>query len=202
VANIDLEVFREIFKDNRTHIAIGRISEVEMAKDRSVVRVKVVIFPENVEIIARMSWEQVGPGSGIFGFPVVNDLVLVAFADGDIDQAFVIKRLTSKEDKVPLQAVSGHSVMKALDGKKVFITSDTKICLSKGDAEPTQPIVLGNVLKEALSSLIEEIIGHTHIGNLGYPTGTPIQAGAFSSIKSSPVDDSAMLSDIAFTEKG
>lgn len=199
--NIDLEAIRSVLADTRVHIAIGKIVGLEMATDRSVLRVNVRIFPENREILARMTWEHVGPEAGIFGFPVAGDLCLVAFAEGDDDYCFVIKRLTSKEDKIPLQAVSGDSVVKALAGKRTHVLSDTQILLGRGGDDPDEPLVLGNIFKTAYSTDLDQTAKHKHIGNLGYITSVPDNAAQFLSLKESPVDDNAMLSDLSKTEK-
>jgi hypothetical protein len=53
-----------------------------------------------------------------------------------------------------------------------------------------------------LESLIDAIANHTHIGNLGIPTAPPIQAGTFSSIKSSNVSNDKILSQKVFLIKG
>lgn len=214
--NIDLSSLKEYFKDDRDHISIGLIKKLDLASDNSNLKVLVSIFPEQREFVAKMTWETVGSGSGYFQFPSVNDLVLVAFANGDVNQCFVIKRLTSKEDKIPIQAVGGDSALISLGGKRAWICSDNKIFLAKGSAVPTEPIVLGNVLKTLLSDIIgkisemnDKISTHKHIGNLGFPTGAPDNATNFIDFKShfdgkkaSPVDDNVMLSDLAFTEKG
>jgi hypothetical protein len=197
----DLEAFRSFFSDQSVHIAIAKITGLALATDRSVLRVKVDIFPEMEPAVARMTWDQTGPNAGIFGFPVVNDLVLIAFADRDPDQAFVIRRLTSREDCIPLQAIDGHTVVRALAGKKAHLLSDTAVLLGRGGDDPTEPIVLGNVFKAGYSKDLDETAKHKHIGNLGYYTSVPDNAAEFLSIKSSPVDDNAMLSDLSKTEK-
>ena len=210
-----LEELKAVFTDDRTHIAIGAILSLEIAVDKSVARANVEIFPERREIIARMAWDSVGPNSGFFTLPNVGDLVLIAFADGDDDQAFVIKRLTSKEDKMPANVITGDSVLKALAGKKAWITSDSKINLSKGDSAPTENAVLGQVFKTYASELLgifkdvlTELKTETHLGNLGFKTGVPTNASAYNdkkteveALKASPIDDSAILSDLTFTEK-
>ena len=201
MAGADLELLKKILEDRSLHIAYGTIMALDLAADRSVLRVRVKIFPEEMELIAKMTWEQVGPNAGVFGFPAVNDLVLVAFADKDIDQAFVIKRMTSLEDKIPLQAVSGDTVVRALAGKKTHVLSDTAVLLGRGGADPTQPLVLGTVFKTAYSQDLQKTAVHTHIGNLGYKTTPPDNAADFLAIKASPVDDIAMLSDLSKTEK-
>lgn len=228
-AGTDLEQFREIFKDQRQHIAVAKIVRLSMASDRSVLMCEVSVWPEERIIIAQMTWDAVGPESGVFFFPVVGDLVLVAFAEGDVEHAFVIKRLTSREDKIPLKAGEGDLVLKALTGKLGWISA-FKIYLTKSHTAPTENLVLGQQLKtllsgtlaklQALSNKVEalstEISTHTHAGNLGYPTSPPNTAAAFTSLatdftglgedfdafKTSPVDDEAILSDVAYTEKG
>lgn len=213
---MDLESLREILKDNRQHIAIASIVRIELADDRSCLRCLVNVFPEQRELVAKMTWDSVGPNSGIFSFPVPGDMVLVAFADGDSNDLFVIKRLTSKTDKIPIQAVEGDTTVIALNGRRIWITSDQKIFISKGTNEPTEPLVLGNQLKTLLSVVLEKLSElslktstHTHIGNLGYPTTPPNEAADFAQLqsfftekKADPVDNGAILSNIAFTEKG
>jgi hypothetical protein len=228
--SLGLEELRIAFGDNKTHIALAKITSLSLADDRSFLKCSVALFPDMREIIARMSWDSVGDGAGIFSFPSVNDLVLIAFAEGDIDDCFIIRRLTSKEDKIPLQAVDGSTAIISLNGKKTWISSDTRINLSKGSTQPTENLVLGQVLKTLLSYVLNElktqadtlktmatdISTHTHAGNLGYPTSPPNTAAAFITAstsfntnktnfdakKTNPVDNSGILSDIAFTEKG
>lgn len=213
---MDLEALREIFSDKRQHIAIAEIVKLELASDRSCLRCEVSVFPEQRKLIAKMSWDSVGPNSGIFAFPVPGDMVIVAFAEGDENDLYVLRRLTSKTDKIPLQAVEGDTAIVALSGRNVWITSDKKIFISAGTDQPTEPLVLGNQLVELLAAVLEKIgelaeqtSSHTHPGNLGYPTGAPYSQAAlvalkdfFDGKKASPVEDKKILSEIAFTEKG
>lgn len=214
--NADLALLKEMLKDDSRHIAVGIIKSIDLAADRSFLKCLVRILPENIEYVARMTWDSIGSGSGSMTFPNPNDVVLVAFADGDEDSCYVIKRLSTKEDKIPVQATTGDSVIVSKDGKRTWIVSDTKIYLAKGESEPTEPLVLGNVLKTLLSDILAELADlseklsqHKHLGNLGYPTSAPdlsaaflAKQSAFLEMKSSPVDDSEILSDISFTEKG
>lgn len=198
----DLESLKQVFADKRVHIAIAQIKKLGLAADRSVLRVQVSVFPEQREIIARMSWSAVGEEAGVFMFPNVGDLVLVCMADGDEEDAFVFSRLTSKIDKIPLHAADGDLVAKALTGKKTWITSDTRINLSAGDTEPTENLVLGQVFKTMQSEFLEAVSLHTHIGNLGYNTAPPDNASVYTDLKADPIDNEGVLSDLAFTEKG
>lgn len=214
----DLETLRSILADQRTHIAVGKITQLSLVEDRSCLKCLVLMLDSGEserEIVARMSWETVGPEAGVFQFPSVNDLVLVAFPDGQPDDAHIIRRLTSIEDKIPLNAVDGHLVMKALAGKKAWLTA-SRLNLSKADAEPTEPLVLGTQLQTLLMDIFEQIDelivwmrDHTHTGNLGFPTAVPDQLAtlvpikeAFAELKASPIEDALILSDFAFTEKG
>jgi hypothetical protein len=201
---IDMEGWRQVLEQDDVHITLGQITKLLLADDRSVLRVQVALFPElETEFICRMSWEAVGPEAGFFQFPNAGDLVVLGIPDADEAIPFVISRLTSKEDKIPLNAIDGHTVLKALNGKKNWITSDTKILLSKGDDEPTENLVLGQVLKTFISDVLTLIIGHNHTSSQpGFPSSPPLNASDFSDLKSDPVDNEGILSDLAFTEKG
>lgn len=157
----DFEAIRQALADQRQHIAIGKITQLGLAPDRSCLRLQVLIFdpeqPEDREIIAVMSWDDVGANCGNIRFPSVNDMVLVAMAYGDPDHAYVIKRLTSKQEKLPFQAVGGHTVQAALAGKKLYLQSDTRINLGKPGDEPASPLVLGDVLKTLLDNLYTQL---------------------------------------------
>ena len=199
--NPGLEELRELLSDDKLIMSLGAVTAIELAKDRSVLRLQVNIIPDNLEIVCRMSWELTGPEAGLFQFPSINDLVLVAYIDGDVDQAFVVKRLTSAEDKIPLKATEGHTVLRSLAGKKAFITSDQEIHLTRGDNEATERSILGDIFKAAYSAHLALDAAHTHVGNMGFPTAPPQQAADYQNIKAGPVDDDAMLSDLVKLEK-
>jgi hypothetical protein len=217
---IDIEFLREAFKDRRTHIALGTISQLSVAEDKSYIKAVVQLFPEKREIVSRMTWETVGSESGFFQIPKVADLVLVAFADGDFDMAFVIRRLTSYSDLIPANAILGDIVMKAEPGKTAWITG-TKINLSGTDQAPTEPLVLGQVLIQAmtdlyskLDSILQKIIsGPIGVsGAPGNPAPTfPALAADLTAIKSQLESDKSkyltdnstnIVSQIAYTERG
>jgi len=210
-----LEDLKEILSDRKLHLYLGSIIKLHMASDKSYLKVEVLVHPEERKIIAMMTWESVGPDSGDFEFPAPGDMVLVANAEGDDDQAFVVKRLTSRSDKIPAAAIAGDKVHRARAGNKYWNVSDTKIFLARGDAEPTQNLVLGQVFKTMMSSLLatlkvhaQDDAEHRHIGNLGYYTEVPLneleyldRKDEYNILKSSPIDDEAVLSDLGYTEK-
>lgn len=198
---IGLEDLKHIFQDDRLHLAIGLVKQMHVADDRSVLKVKVLVLPDNLNMICRMSWDAVGPEAGIFQFPSIDDLVIVGYLAGSEQDAFVIARCTSAVDKIPLQALDGHLVLRSLAGKKAWLTSDTNVFLSRGDTAPTERLVLGDTFKTAYSKDLDETAKHKHIGNLGYLTFVPDNASEFTTLKASPVDDALMLSDLSKTEK-
>lgn len=204
---LPLEELKEVFRDDRQHIGIGKIKKLALLSDKSALRVQVAMWPdEEREIIATMSWDAVGPDSGNFTFPVVDDLVLVAFAEGDPDQAFVIKRLTSKTDTIPPKATEGHSVMQALAGKKAYVASDDKILLGKRNSEPTEPLVLGNVLKTFLTEFFDTILNAPEIGicAVGPVWLAPAVREQLLQQKDVYIDTMAtnILSQLGYTERG
>lgn len=199
---LNLEELRTIMNDNKIHLAIGQITKLMMATDRSVLRVKVAVLPEMREIIARVSWSAVGESAGFFQLPEVNDLCLLGVADGDEETPFVLTYLTNRTDKIPETALDGSMVAKSRAGKKLWLQSDTRANIAKGDAEPTEPLVLGNVVKQVLADFLDKVSTHTHPnGNMGAPTGPPVEAADFVAIKTGQVDNGNILSDFAFTEK-
>jgi hypothetical protein len=198
---IGLEDLKHIFRDDRLHLAIGLVKQMHIPDDRSVLQVKVLILPDMLNMICKMTWDAVGPDAGVFQFPSVDDLVIVGYLDGNENEAYVLKRCTSKVDKIPMQALNGHLVLRSLAGKKAWLTSDDNVFLSRGDTAPTERLVLGDTFKTAYSTDLDETSKHKHIGNLGYLTMVPDNAAAFTALKASPVDDALMLSDLSKTEK-
>lgn len=214
----NLEQLKEILKDDRDHMEVAEILQIGYSADRSVMRVLCRVIPDNYQIVARMTWDSIGDGEGLFSPINVTDLVLVAFASGSPDNAFVIRRLTSKVDKYPEMIEEGHTSLRALPDKKLYLGSNLKTLVQKVGSlvDPTENIVLGQVLKQLLSEILAElalqaqnIIEHTHTGNYGLETSPPLNASdfadnkaVFEAKKASPVDDELILSDIFFTEKG
>ena len=209
------EDLKEILRDKSLHICLAQVQQLHLAKDFSYLKITAKVFPEERSIVANMTWENVGPESGDFEFPSVGDMVLIANVEGDDDQAYVIKRLTSREDKIPVSARTGDKVHKAKAGKKYWNISNTKIFLAKSDTAPTENLVLGQVFKLFAQTLLETLkiqaqndADHRHIGNLGYFTFKPDKEPnylerktEYNNLKTSPINDEAILSDLSYTEK-
>lgn len=211
----DIESLKQLLDTDKVWIGVGVILKLELAEDRSAWLAKIRVIPGDYQVVSRMTWDSVGPNSGIFGPAQLGDLVLIAF-DPDINESFVIRRLSSKEDMIPKQAGEGHTVIKSNPGKNTHIASDAKLLLGRlTETDPSEPLVLGKVLKTLLSYILDELSKqaekislHKHVGNLGAPTSPPDIAADFlvfktnfTTKKSSPVDDGLINSDVAFTEK-
>ena len=206
---------KEILKDDKLHIYLGIIKRLHLASDKSYLKVEIETIPEQRKIISTVAWENVGPESGDFEFPSVGDLCIICNIEGDDDQSYVIKRLSSRADKIPNTALSGDKVNRALSGKKFWLTSSARLNLSRGDTQPTENLVLGQIFKSFSSSLLASLAtfaqnaaDHVHIDSLGYLVSkTTIESeflarkDEYDSLKASPIDDEAILSDLSFTEK-
>lgn len=70
----------------------------------------------------------------------------------------------------------GESVQYSLGGYRV-VCKNGELFVGKGDE--LEHVVVGETLKALLISLIQHIIAHTHIGNLGVETGPPLNEADF-----------------------
>lgn len=197
---VDLESLRSLLDTDNMELKLAVIEQLEVAKDRSVLFAKVRLLPESHRIIARLTWDLVGPEAGLYQFPSKDDLVLVGFCEGHVDEAYVLRRLTSSADKIPIQAVNGHLVCKALAGTKAFLNSDTEINLTR-ENPGNERLVLGDTFKAAYAEHLDIDSTHTHMDIMGYLTDIPTEAADYVAILESPVEDELMLSDLAKTEK-
>jgi hypothetical protein len=205
-APLDLEAMREIFKDRRTYCAVGKVVDTELASDRSVLFALCDLLTQDRQVVAKVCWDAIGPDAGSFSFPQKDDLVLVEFAEGDTEQCFLTRRISSRTDTIPTQAATGDMVHKALAGKKLHLLSALKIFLGAGTADPTQPLVLGLVAKEFLTTLIDEVLNAPQIGFTPFgpcfldPT---IRANLITYKQTYLTDASTnILSQLSFTERG
>jgi hypothetical protein len=199
-----------MFRDTRQHIALGKITKLGVADDRSCLRVQAKLLDPSVEedreVVAVMAWDDVGPECGVIRFPEVDDLVLLAFVDGHADECYVIKRLTSQEELIPLKALDGHTILAALAGKNVYLTSDTKIFIGMPDNEGTEPLVLGDILKTCITGIINAFLNASQIGQsaMGPVMLDPSVRTALQQELDNRVNDADQnfLSKLAFTERG
>jgi hypothetical protein len=217
---LDLETFRALFRDSRVWITVAQVEKLGLADDKSVLRLQVRPLPEGNSIIASMTWEAVGDGGGWYSFPTIGDLVLIAYSEGNLQAAYVIRRLTNTTDKIPDRAET-MDVLRAVPGRKLSVSSDTMVLIgSGGTTEENEPIVLGLVLKEALGKIYDKIsdildkiingplgvdsIGGTVVTNPALATNLTTIKTQWEADKTQYVDTATtdILSQIAFTERG
>lgn len=224
-----LKDIANLLKDPQKSVSVGVLEELDLSSDRSVLRALVSTWPDDQQIVARVTWDRIGPNSGIIQFPQVGDLVVVELPDDNEDSAILTRTLSSKQDTIPMTATDSSLVLRSLVGKKAWLTSDTKINLSRGDSEPTENLVIGQKFKATylnhlakLITLVEKMViqretdaTHNHLGIFGVPTNAPIQAAAMAAekaeletiksevetLRADDVESEDILSDVAFTEK-
>lgn len=210
----DLEALREIMKDRRVWMAIGKITVIEYAKDRSYCAVKVLLFPDSHEIVAKVGADAVAPDAGNYGPLSVNDMALVGIPEGLEDYAHIICRLPSQEDKIPQQAVDGHTISKSKEGKKNIVWGRTKaqiigeerINLAKSDADVLEPLILGLVNKAFMEQWYKYFLDYDSIGvcAVGPVFLKPEIRQQMLLDKQTYLDDpdTNILSQLSFTERG
>lgn len=77
-------------------------------------------------------------------------------------------------------------------GYKVQITK-TQILLGKGDT--LEPAVMGTTAVDFFKALIELIVAHTHMGNLGIETTPPLNFADFTQLKAQELDNNHLLAE-------
>jgi uncharacterized protein involved in type VI secretion and phage assembly len=91
-----------------TSIAVGTVANNLDVPMQGKVLVRVPAIDQ--ELWARLAAPGAGSGAGLFYVPRVDDEVLVAFADGDPTDAFVIGGLWNDQDSIPVDdAVNAQS---------------------------------------------------------------------------------------------
>lgn len=204
----DIEALRAMFADRRRWNAKGVITAVEMASDRSLYRAKVMLQPEGREVIGVVaSSGGTGPSAGFWMLPEVGDLVLVEMANGDDDECNITERLSSKEDKIPAQAVPGAAVIAAVAGKKSWVVSDSKINLVAGESDGESPLVLGDVNLEFMGLLLDAFLNAAQIGFDIFSAPVfldPALRVLLTQYKAKYITDTStnIVSQLSFTERG
>lgn len=84
----------------------------------------------------------------------------------------------------------GESVHYSVGGYAIFVKNGEIFLGKNGDLEH---MVVGETLKAVLIALITAINAHTHLGNLGYPTGVPQNVADFTDIQTQNLDNDKIL---------
>lgn len=138
-------------------------------------------------------------GVQVFTAPVNGDPTHINVLGAFVEGAF---------DSNPPTGLDGETILYNAFGRRIYLKQST-VHLASGDA--ASPLVLGNILKTMLSSLLtqisalaQEVSIHTHLAGAAPP---PDDAANFVAIKAqvdalkaSPVDDNGINSNIVFTD--
>lgn len=196
---IDLEIFRQAMEDSRLWLSYAKVTKVDILDDRSAMKADVQLLPSEYDARVRVGAEYVAPGVGMY-YPLrANDLVLVGFPSGDPEHGVVVKRLASAEDTIPEEFDNDKVVLKITDDEEFVLVGNTMLFGSDGS---TENVVLGQVFKSMMSTVLGALAVHKHISSPpGFLSFIPDNAATYTSKKASPVDDEAILSDKSYTEK-
>lgn len=135
---------------------------------------------------------------GITARPIMRPFGFISRAPDDTTQ--VVGRMGShpanrlvlghRDQNAPDPGEKGESIVYSIGGYQVRVLNG-QIQLGKNGTYET--MVVGDTLKEFLLALLQAIIQHTHIGNLGVETGVPLNLEAFNNAKENFVDNSKIL---------
>lgn len=88
--------------------------------------------------------------------------------------------LGHRDSGQPTDLGIGESAIYSKSGYSVRVVAG-QIELGKGGT--WEPAVLGDSLNKVLTAILDAIIKHTHMGNLGFPTAPPDNAATFTAIE-------------------
>ena len=92
--------------------------------------------------------------------------------------------IAHRDEARPTDIDAGESVIYSKNGYQVRVKNGA---VQVGKNGTFETLVVGETLQALLTALIEAIVQHTHLGNLGYPSGVPQNAATFNSINSDQV---------------
>ena len=169
---------------------------------------------EELERWVEPTFPTAGKQHGWFYVPQPGDVVTLRVYIGDTEDEVIGMGFLQDPDYTYVAALQPtpdriHNAFKANYPKRfgyispqglmlLFDDQDVKIYLGSDKAD--EPFVLGKVFQKLMQDLLDAIVAHTHIAP-GGSTGPPENITAFQSLRASPVDDGAVLSDKIVGEK-
>lgn len=100
--------------------------------------------------------------------------------------------LGHRDSNKPKDLEEGETMIYSVGDYRVKV-SKTKIEVAKG--EDYEPVVVGETLRQFLITLVELIIQHTHLGNLGYQTSPPQNFTDFQQAQEQNLDNKKILAE-------
>ena len=219
-------------RETDLHLEIGEVLAVRATQNEAFCDVE--FLSDDSNITCQVASSGAGDNAGIYFLPQIGDLVIIGCMAGSIDYAYIIARVSTEMEKIPMPALAGHAVVRSRPGKHTWVSGD-RVNISKGDSVPSEGLVLGEQFvayaSEMLQGIVDSLAGlqdavngvitayndHEHIAPSGGGTTTspemqkpvaPAPAAKVANsindlkrLKSSPIDDKMILSNIAFTER-
>ena len=202
------KAMRQPGSDPRQWVSLGIVQAV--VADTEGIFVDVLLLPEEETVTARLGAIYAGNGFGVYAGLKKDDEVLLTCPDGDAGLGWVVsQRLWSKADPPPTLPTDTELYIRVEEDKhlKIETTGTGNIQLhvgAKGTVELAgssgEKIVMGQTLQAMLSGLMTQLAVHVHGSAVG-PTTPPQNAAAFTTYKTTPIDDGKMLSDRVEAEK-
>lgn len=90
----------------------------------------------------------------------------------------------------PSDLQEGETVVYSVGDYRLKIQND-KIFVGKGT--DYEPVVVGETLRQFLITLVQLIVAHTHLGNLGIETSPPLNAEDFTDAEAQNLDNKKIL---------
>jgi len=125
-------------------VTLGTVSNAKDDKGLGRVKVKFILKGQEVE----SGWLQVmsffaGPGYGAFFLPQPGDSALLAFADGDASQAYVLGFMWNGVQKPPLEAAQQQDVrvIKTKGGKTIALDDSEKENITITDSKNNRIVI-------------------------------------------------------------
>lgn len=93
-------------------------------------------------------------------------------------------------DKDAPEVAEGESVIYSKGGYRMVVKNGE---LFVGKGTDLEHVVVGETLKAFLIGLVDAIIAHDHLGNLGFPTSVPRNNATFTQLKTDNLDNDKIL---------
>ena len=93
-------------------------------------------------------------------------------------------------DKDKPNVEEGETKVYSVGKFTLYVAKDS---IKFGKDSDFEVVPVGETLKDFLVSLIELIVQHTHLGNLGYPTGVPQNSADFTQLQANNLDNEKIL---------
>lgn len=107
---------------------------------------------------------------------------------GDHEAARMV--LGHRDANVPLPPAQGESAVYSVGGYQMRVRNGLIEIGKNGTFEPQ---VMGETLRDFLISLVDLIVTHQHLGNLGFQTSVPLNASSFNTLKADNLDNKFIL---------